>query len=142
MAKNLHLKAQSTDDLNVIAGLIQDAIGKTGDIAWMPKTQRFACVFNRFKWEDNIEPAQRTRTGLHIEGVLNVKAKGFNPNKPDQVYSVLTLQFNPSDEGTGTINFICAGGAEFQLSVEYLDVTLADISDAWKTNHIPTHEDD
>ena len=48
--KPLRLKAESDDDLAVISSLLQDAVGKSGDIAWMPKKRRLVALVNRFRW--------------------------------------------------------------------------------------------
>ena len=50
----LRLKAESADDLAVISSLVQDAVGKASDIAWMPKKRRLVILTNRFRWENSV----------------------------------------------------------------------------------------
>ena len=49
----LRLRAESADDVEVISSLVQDAVGKAGDIAWMPRKRRLVVLVNRFRWEDS-----------------------------------------------------------------------------------------
>ena len=46
------LMAQDAQDLSILSALMQDAIGKTSEVAWLPDRRIFALVVNRFRWED------------------------------------------------------------------------------------------
>lgn len=145
--ERLSLKAEDADGLAVIAALMQDAVGKTSEIAWMPKRRVFALVANRFRWEQVDRAAsdtsyQRRRTGLHLEHVLSVKATGFDPNKAQEVFELLTINWTPSDDGAGEITLICAGGAGFSLQVEALEIHMGDLDAVWQTQARPDHGDD
>lgn len=145
-AKKLALIAEDADGLAVLSALLQDAVGKTSEIAWMPKARRFAMVINRFRWEEagtaaeTNQPYERVRAGFHIDDVLGVKSQGFDPNKAQEAFQLLALTFEPGEDGTGTLNVVCAGDAGFALSVETLSVTMADMDAVWQTQTLPEHD--
>ncbi len=140
----LSLRADDTDGLTVISALMQDAVGKTVDTAWMPTRRIFALVVNRFRWEqgDDADTWERCRSGLHAENVLAVRATGFDPQKAQEVFELLAVTFEPGEDGTGTLRLDCAGGAGFALDVEALDVRMADLDATWKTGIKPQHDED
>lgn len=143
----LRLRAESADDLAVISSLMQDAVGKAGDIAWMPRKRRLVALLNRFRWEDSDgaeqarRPFERVRSALTIEGVLKVRARGLDPAAPGQVFELLAIMFEPADGCAGTLNLTLAGEAEVSVEVECLELSLADLTRPWqaKSDHAPEH---
>jgi hypothetical protein len=130
----LALRAEDAEGLAVISALMQDAVGKTVDTAWMPTRRIFALVVNRFRWEQEAGADareggafERCRCGLHAENVLAVRATGFDPDKA-------------GEDGTGIVRLDCSGGAAFALDVEALDVRMADLDAIWKTDMKPRHD--
>lgn len=142
------LKAADAQDLSIISALMQDAIGKTTEIAWLPAKRIFALVVNRFRWED-AETAksegrdyERVRAGLHVEDVSEARFRGFDIAKGQEVFEILSVTFTAGEDGTGHVVIDCAGGAGFDLTVETLDVRMADMDMIWHTKHLPKHEDE
>lgn len=130
----VRLRAENEDDLAVVSALVQDALGQTGEAAWMPKRHRFALLINRFRWEDaenarrQGRPFERVRTLLTFDGVLRVRASGFDPGNRDLVLSLLSVVFEGGEDASGTVRLVLSGDGEVALDVECLDVTLADVS--------------
>ena len=143
-APRVALRADDAEGLAVISTLMQDAVGKTIDTAWMPTRRIFALVVNRFRWEtsEDADSYERCRCGLHAENVLAVRATGFDPEKAQEVFELLSITFEPGEDGTGTITLACAGGAAFALDVEALDVRMADMDATWRTETKPQHDED
>jgi len=137
----LALRAEDAEGLAVISALMQDAVGKTVDTAWMPSRRIFALMVNRFKWEQEDDAGERCRCGLHAENVLAVRATGFDPVKAQEVFELLAVTFEPGEDGTGTLRLDCAGGAGFALDVEALDVRMADMDGTWRAGSRPQHDD-
>jgi len=145
----LRLRAESPDDVAVLSSLLQDAIGKTGDIAWMPKKRRLVVLMNRFRWEDSAgaqqahRPFERVRSALSLEGVLAVRGRGFDPKRRDQVFELLAIVFAPAEGCAGTLTLTLAGEAEIAVEVECLELTLADLTRPWaaKAAKPPQHGD-
>ena len=147
--KPLRLRAESVDDLAVISSLVQDAVGKTGDVAWMPKKHRLVALVNRFRWEDSADalqarrPFERVRSAVTLENVLKVRVRGIDPANRDQIFDLLAIVFEPSEGCAGTLTLALAGNAEVAVEVECLELTLADLTRPWaaKSNHAPGHGD-
>ncbi len=138
----LALRADDDEGLAIISMLLQDAVGKTVDTAWLPKRRVFALMLNRFCWErcGEGEDGVRCRCGLHAENVLAVRATGFDPARAQQAFELLSIAFEPGEDGTGTIYLHCAGGAGFALDVEALDLRMADLDETWKAGTKPRHD--
>jgi Protein of unknown function (DUF2948) len=130
----LRLRAESPDDLTVISALVQDAVGETSDIAWMPRRKRFSMLINRFRWEDaghaarERRPFERVRAILAVENALAARARGIDPRDRELVVSLLALAFEPGEEGSGRLSIVLAGDGEIALEVESLEVTLTDVT--------------
>jgi hypothetical protein len=145
----LRLMAESPDDLAVISSLMQDAVGKPSDIAWMPKKRRLAVLVNRFRWEDSADaerarrPFERVRSALTMESVLRVRARGLDPKRSDQVFELLAIVFEPAEGCAGTLTLTLAGEAEIAVDLECLELTLADLTRPWpaKAGRAPGHGD-
>jgi len=145
----LRLKAESAEDLAVISSLVQDAVGKPGDVVWMARKRRLIVMVNRFRWEDSADalqtrrPFERVRSALTVDSVLKVRARGVDPADTDQVYDLLALLFEPSEGCAGVLTLTLAGNAEISVEVECLELTLADLTQPWaaKSGTAPEHGD-
>jgi hypothetical protein len=163
----LRLLAHDAEDLEVFSAFLQDAILRVGDIAYMPKSRRFAAVLNRYCWEGDLPTHKasvggmrpnestetlkedggggehsclRTRAGLHFESVLRVRALNLRQSEPDAVVELLAIRFVPGEDGAGTVDLLLAGGGAIRLDVECLDATLADLAEPWPAKTRPIHE--
>ena len=146
--KALRLKAETADDLAVISSLMQDAVGTLGDIVWMRKKRRLVVMANRFRWEDaeaaaaEGRPYERVRAALTLEDVLSVKGRGIAPGDREVVVSLLSVAFEPGEDGAGRVILTLAGDAEIAAEVECLDASLADLTRPWiaQAKAPPAHE--
>jgi hypothetical protein len=138
------LAAVDGEDLQVISARLQDAVARLGDLVYLPKTRRFAALFNRFKWESGKRGNLRVRSGLHFDGVLSVKSHKLKRGAPDAVVSLLAITFTPKgeDDPSGTVELVFAGGGAMMLEVECLDAGLADVSGEWAARGRPEHENE
>jgi hypothetical protein len=140
----LRLIALDTEDLDVVSAHVQDAVGKVGDVKWMPREKRFAIGLNRFVWDNEAGSGrrrthQRRRAALHFERVESVQCTGIDKDRPEQVLSLLAVQFVPGDAPAGEVVMVFAGSASFRLAVECLEAQLTDLGPAWSTEHAPRH---
>jgi hypothetical protein len=146
----LRLRAETADDLQVLATLVQDAVGQTSDIAWMQRRRRLALLVSRFRWEDAARagrqgrPFERVRALLVVENALRVRASGINPRDRDLVVSILTLDFAPGEDATGVLRLTLAGDGEIAVDVEALEVTLTDVTRPYaaQSGVEPSHPDE
>lgn len=130
----LRLRAETPDDLAVLSALVQDAVATVADAAWIPRRSRFTLLLNRFRWEDapaarrEGRPFERVRSLLTISGALQARSNGLDPRDRDTVISVLSLAFDPAEDGAGVVRLILAGDGEIAVAAECLDVLLQDVS--------------
>jgi hypothetical protein len=144
----LRLKAQDSEDLAVISALMQDSVFQRSDARWLKGQRRFAILVNRFRWED-LPLAERTgrnfervRSVLSIEEAMRARASGLEGIDEDTVLSVLSLSWEPGEDGTGAIDLILAGDGAIRIDVEALEVVLRDVTRPYRapSGKIPGHE--
>lgn len=132
--KPLHLKAETAEDVPVMAALVQDAVLAITDMTWQPKLRRLALLINRFRWEDRAAAEargrayERVRSLLVIDGVLSVSSQGIDRGDKDAVLSILDIVWTPAEDAAGRVEFVLAGDGGIAASVECLDLTLKDVT--------------
>ncbi len=148
--KPLRLMAESPEDLQVISTFLQDAVGQNSEISWMPRHRRFAALLNRFRWEDAeaanraARPFERVQSMLTVENCLKVTSQGIDSKDKELVFELLSLSFAPGKDGAGQVLLTLAGDGVIALSVECLEVKLADVSRPYiaRASHAPQHPDE
>ncbi len=139
----LHLKALSPDDLPVISALVQDAVFPACEVAWRGRERRFAVLLNRFRWEDHMPShgPERVQALLVIDEAQKVQSQGVPRGDKDVVLSLLSLEFEPGEDGTGRVVLTLAGDGAIAVDVEALDVTLKDVTRPYNapSNTVPQH---
>ncbi|MDM8168554.1 DUF2948 family protein [Roseovarius sp.] len=142
----LNLGAFDLEDLQVLSSLVQDAVFPVTEMAWRPRERRFALLLNRFRWEDagrERHGAERVRSVLAVDHVLKVASQGIDRGDKDTILSVLTVEFEPGEDGTGHVLLTLAGDGAIRLAVEALEVTLKDVTRPYKapSGKAPEHGD-
>ena len=138
------LAAEDAEDLEIVSARLQDAVAHLKDLAWLPKSRRFAALFNRFKWEDKRKRADlRVKALLHFDDVLSARSKGLKRGAPDAVVSLLAIRFTPkgAEDPAGTVELVFAGGGTIRLEVECLSAGLTDVGGEWAARGRPDHEE-
>lgn len=142
----LKLMALDSQDLDVLAAHMQDAVLKPTDMRFDPRARQFVIKANRFVWENargrRSRGFERRLSALHFDRVLSVKTRGVNRKSGGAVLSLLTIQFFPDQiEGFvgGDIELIFAGDASVMLTVECIEAQLADLGPVWETRNRPRH---
>lgn len=137
----LRLLAVTAEDLGILSALLQDAVGRAGEIAWMPRRRRLAMLLNRFRWEDRAaaerqrRPFERVRSCLLFDNVLAVRGRGVDPRERKATLSLLRVDFAPEPhEGAagGLVTISLAGGGEIALQVECIEARLVDTTRPWE----------
>ncbi len=130
----LRLMAQDADSLEIISALVQDAVFPAAEMKWRAKARDFAILLNRFRWEDkdNAEarkrPYERVQTVLVISDVVRVFSQGVDRSDPEMILSLLSLAWEPGEDGTGRITLTLAGDGAIALDVECLNLSLQDVT--------------
>lgn len=145
----LNLGAEDSDDLQVIATLTQDAVFPVTEMSWRPSQRRFALLLNRFRWEDKEAATRRNRAFervqavLVFDSVLSVASQGIDRNDKDMILSLLSIEFEPDEDGAGGVLLTLAGDGAIRLRVEALEATLKDVTRPYRapSGHAPHHPD-
>lgn len=127
----LNLGALDIDDLQVISGLAQDAIFPITEMKWQKTARRFVLLLNRYRWEDDgiaRHAPERVQSLLVIENVMGLASQGVERGDGDVILSLLSITFEPGEDGTGHILLTLAGDGAIRAEVEALDVTLRDVT--------------
>lgn len=147
----LKLMALDAQDLEIISAHVQDAVFKVEGISYTARTGSFALVVNRFVWEKTVfegankvgaRTNERRRAVIGFHRVKSVRSIGFSRSDETAVLSLLALRFRPDGEGPeGVLELVLAGDATIALTVECIEVQLADTGGAWETAFRPRHPD-
>ncbi|RJG46556.1 MULTISPECIES: DUF2948 family protein [unclassified Mesorhizobium] len=140
----LKLVALDEQDLKIVSAHVQDAVMKVGDLDFSASAKRFIMSVNRFAWETRtgfFRPHyERRKSVLDFNRVLGVRATGIDREKPEDVLSLLAIQFHERDAPAGAIELIFAGGGAIALQVECIEARLADLGAAWEASSRPIHK--
>jgi hypothetical protein len=130
----LKLLALDADDLAVVSALAQDAVFPITEMQWRAKHRQFAILINRFRWEDTEtaakrkRPVERVQSVLAVSDVLKVQSQGLDRAEKDMILSLLSIAFEPGEDGTGRLILTLAGDGTIALEVEALEVALQDVT--------------
>jgi hypothetical protein len=139
----LNLGAADEDDLKVISTLTQDAVFPITEMRFAKR--QFAVLLNRFRWEDEGQKRhapERVQSVLAFGDVMGVSSQGIDRSDKDMVLSLLSVSFEPGEDGTGHLVLTLAGDGAIRLSVEALNVTLKDVTRPYAapSKAIPKHD--
>ncbi|NDU99977.1 DUF2948 family protein [Pseudoroseicyclus tamaricis] len=146
----LRLIARDAEDLAVISSLCQDAVLPASEMRWDRSSRRFALLLNRFRWEDATKaearrrPFERVRSLLVIADVLRVQSQGLPPRAEGTVLSLLSLAWEPGEDGAGRLILTLAGDAAIAIEAEDLEVNLRDVTRPYlaPSRKAPEHDAD
>ena len=144
----LRLVAQDGEDLKILSTLVQDAVFPLTELKYDARRRRFALLLNRFRWEDRQEAErvgrayERVRSVMVVEDVRKVQSFGFDRTDKDLVLSVLSISFDPGEDGTGRLTLVLAGDGAIALDVEALEVRLDDVTRPYRapSGKAPRHD--
>ena len=143
----LRLKAEAAEDLPVVSALVQDAVLTGADMGFSRKSRRFDVLLNRFRWEDRTaaerarRPFERVRSVLSVMDVISVASQGLGKDDKAAILSVLALEFEPGEDGMGTLTLVLAGDGAVRLMVECVNLTLTDVTRPYRapSGKVPQH---
>ena len=140
--KPLRLLAQDAEGLGVLSAALQDAVAKIGDIRWDAQSRTLTIACNRFRWDGAGKKGERVRSALQFGDVSGVQARNLRRDAKGAVVSLMSIGFEPAEEApAGLVVLTFSGGGDMRVSVDCLDVALADVSDPWTTPRTPGHAD-
>ncbi|MEM8775370.1 MAG: DUF2948 family protein [Pseudomonadota bacterium] len=142
----LNVGALDGEDLSVLSSLVQDAVLPITEMSWRSKERRLAFLVNRFRWEDagrDRHGAERVRSLMVIDHVLSVSSQGVDRNDRDIILSILSVEFEKTEDGAGYVTLTLAGDGAIRASVEALEVSLRDVTRPYRalSGKAPDHDD-
>lgn len=135
----LKLIANDADDLKIVSSALQDAIIRIGDIRYDAAQRSVTLRLSRYCHEGR-KPA-RVECGVRIDGVMGLQSRALDQDTSDAFTVLLNMEFTATDAPAGHLDLILAGGGQLRLSVEALDLILADVGDPRLTKSRPAHDD-
>lgn len=140
----LNLGAWDPDDLKVLSALVQDAVFPASEMSWRAGERRFAILLNRFRWEDegrHCHEPERVQSVLVVENVMGVASQGIVRDDRDVILSLLSVTFEPGQDGTGHVLLTLAGNGAIRLDVEALELGLRDVTRPYiaPSGKVPDH---
>ena len=144
--KPLNIGALDVDDLQVVSSLTQDAVFPITEMKWDAKARRFGVLLNRFRWEDvggERHAPERVQAVLAFDFVLSVASQGIDRSDKDTILSLLSVTFEPGEDGAGDVLLTLAGDGGIRLRVEAIEATLKDVTRPYAapSKSIPKHDD-
>ncbi len=145
----LMLRAESAEDLTIISALVQDAILPVTEIIYDPRGRRLALLINRFRWEDRDQAEragrayERVQALLVISDVLRVQSDGIDRKDADLILSLLSIEWQPGEDGAGRVLLTFAGDGQISVTAECIDIDLRDVTRPYvaPSGHVPHHPD-
>ena len=143
----LRLRAEDAEDVTVLAALVQDAVLPASEMRWQKRKRQFSCLLNRFRWEDKAGSARRGGAAERVQSllvagdVMQVSHQGLEARDADIVLSLLTLAFEPGEDGTGRLLLTFAGDGAVALDVEAVNLVLQDVTRPYAapSGKVPSH---
>jgi len=135
--KRLSLKAQTTEDLSVISGSVQDSILQIKSIIFNGKMRSLTLALQRYRYE--VAEPSRISSALRFDDVLSVKSSAIDKSKTDAFLVLLSLEFTETDKPSGLVTLSFSGGGKLIVEVECLEVMLLDQGLPWVAKSIPDH---
>lgn len=124
----LHLIAVTAGDAVVMSALLQDAVLTGADLHYDRRRRRFTALVNRLRREERTGTPERVRSLFSVMDALAVQSQGIAPGEADQVLSLLSLAWQPGEEGAGRLTLILAGDGAIRIEAEALELHLEDVS--------------
>ena len=95
----MQLNAIDTDELKIIATILQDGLIEVNDVKYLPSIRSFVLMITRFMWEEKIVNKVNKRTKavfLVFEDVLSAFAKNIDQNDKTKTIELVTFNFYPN----------------------------------------------
>lgn len=144
----LFLSAIDAEDLQVVSSLVQDAVFPVTEMKWDKTRRQFAILLNRFRWEDEKaakarnRPVERVQSVFAFDDVLNVASQGVDRTDEEVILSILSVEFEPGDDGMGRMILHLAGDGAIAIDTEATNITLRDVTRPYiaPSRSVPHHD--
>lgn len=150
-ADRLRLRAVSTEDVEILSTLLQDAIIPGEDMSFERANRRFVMVVNRFCWDrpavagvttDSGAPVyERQLCGIQILNIDKVRTTGMPASRRGALFNLLAITAMTTADGA-TVELLFSGGVSLRLDADSLLILAEDLEESRPTPNLPSHSDD
>ena len=134
----LKLHAQSSDDIEMLSALLQDALIAGADMIFDRAENTFMLVANRYCWElQDAGQQMRCMCGVKFGTISAVRTRGMTADKT-QFYNLLAIEY---DKAAQHIMLVFSGGVGIQLEVSSIMIIVRDLAEPHPSFARPDHSE-
>ena len=134
----LKLHAQSSDDIEMLSALLQDALIAGTDMVFDKAENTFMLVANRYCWElQDAGQQMRCMCGVKFGTIGAVRTRGMTADKT-QFYNLLAIEY---DKAAQHIMLVFSGGVGIQLEVSSIMIIVRDLAEPHPSFARPDHSE-
>ena len=139
----MKLNAIDTDELKIIATVLQDGLIEVNDVKYLPSIRTFIVMITRFMWEEKIvnKTNNRTKAVLVFEDVLAVHSKNIDQRDKAKVLELLTFNFYYNKSKNIEIELLFNNDATIKLETEVVQAKLEDQGESWTVEEVNKKND-
>ena len=139
----MKLNAIDTEELKIIATVLQDGLIEVNDVKYLPSIRTFIVMITRFMWEEKIvnKINNRTKAVLVFEDVLAVHSKNIDQMDKAKVLELLTFNFYYNKSKNIEIELLFNNDATIKLETEVVQAKLEDQGDSWTVEEVNKKND-
>ena len=139
----MKLNAIDTEELKIIATVLQDGLIEVNDVKYLPSIRTFIVMITRFMWEEKIvnKINNRTKAVLVFEDVLAVHSKNIDQMDKAKVLELLTFNFYYNKSKNIEIELLFNNDATIKLETEVVQAKLEDQGESWTVEEVNKKND-
>ncbi len=129
----MNLNAIDTDELKIIATILQDGLVEVSEVKHLPSIRSFIIMITRFMWEEKIinKENKRIKAALVFEDVLSVFSKNIDQMNTSNTLELMTFNYFPNKLKNIEIQLLFKNDAIIKLETEIIKCKLQDQGDPW-----------
>ena len=139
----MKLNAIDTEELKIIATVLQDGLIEVSDVKYLPSIRTFIVMITRFMWEEKIvnKTNNRTKAVLVFEDVLAVHSRNIDQMNKTKVLELLTFNFYYNKSKNVEIELLFNNDATIKLETEVVQAKLEDQGESWAVEEVNKKND-
>ena len=139
----MKLNAIDTEELKIIATVLQDGLIEVSDVKYLPSIRKFIIMITRFMWEEKIvnKTNNRTKAVLVFEDVLAVHSRNIDQMNKTKVLELLTFNFYYNKSKNIEIELLFNNDATIKLETEVVQAKLEDQGESWTVEEVNKKND-
>ena len=139
----MKLNAIDTEELKIIATVLQDGLIEVSDVKYLPSIRTFIVMITRFMWEEKIvnKTNNRTKAVLVFEDVLAAHSRNIDQMNKTKVLELLTFNFYYNKSKNIEIELLFNNDATIKLETEVVQAKLEDQGESWTVEEVNKKND-